>query len=234
MLQKRNGLSDRSDSVMLREIKQQLQQHGYEVDEQIGQSSFKCSLAVKAKPGDDHYTLSIMIDDENHYNNPNLMEQYYQRHAVLESFGWKCTHVLSKDWLQHPERVLQQIIKRLHEERTANGGQRTVDGGQWTVDGGQRGETQDGTLPITVEPVKPVTTTASTPYHHLTFKRLTCTEDGSNKFWEAAVDINKLIVRFGKIGTKGQTQVKTFKDYEQANKEMERLVREKVGKRYAG
>jgi superfamily I DNA and/or RNA helicase/predicted DNA-binding WGR domain protein len=235
MLQKHNGISDRRDSVMLREIKHQLQQHGYEVDEHIGQSSFKCSLAVKAKPGDDHYTLSIMIDDDSHYNNPNLIEQYYQRQAVLESFGWKCTHVLSKDWLQQPEKVLQGIIRRLHEQRTADRGQRTGESGQWTVDGGRKtAETQGDILPVIAEPVKPVTTNPSTPYDHLSFKRLTCTEDGSNKFWEAAIDINKMIVRFGKIGTKGQTQVKTFKDYEQANKEMEKLVREKVGKGYVG
>jgi very-short-patch-repair endonuclease len=58
-----------------------------------------------------------MIDDEIHYNNRNLIEQYYQRQAILESFGWKCIYVLSKDWLHQPEKVLQQIVKRLTEER---------------------------------------------------------------------------------------------------------------------
>ncbi len=116
MLQKSNGQATTPGSIILREIKKQLQEHGYEVDENIGQSSFKCSLAVKAKAGDENYALSVMIDDDRHYDNRNLIEQYYQRQAILESFGWKCMYVLSKDWLHHPEKVLQQVIKRITEE----------------------------------------------------------------------------------------------------------------------
>ena len=93
--------------------------------------------------------------------------------------------------------------------------------------------TPNYTQPI-ITSVNSATTILITPYDSLSFKKLTCTENGSQKFWEGAIDVNKLVVRFGKIGTKGQTQVKTFSDYEMANKELEKLVREKLGKGYVG
>ena len=202
ILQKSNVQVERPAPVMLSQIKQKLQEHGYQVDENIGQSSFKCSLAVKAKSGDENYALSVMIDDDSYYNNPNLIDQYYQRHATLESLGWKCIYVLSKAWLRQPEKVLQQIINRLHEEPKANQPQEEVlPVAEINVD----------TIPNYTQPViasvNATTTTLFTPYDSLSFKKSTCTENGSQKFWEGAIDINKLVVRFGKIGTKGQTQV---------------------------
>jgi len=59
-------------------------------------------------------------------------------------------------------------------------------------------------------------------------------EGNSNKFWEAALDGARLIIRFGRVGTKGQVQVKTFKDEEEAGKEKGKMVREKLGKGYTG
>ena len=52
------------------------------------------------------------------------------------------------------------------------------------------------------------------------------------KFWEAAIETNKLIVRFGRSGTKGQTQIKTFADETSAEKEKNKLVKEKMLKGY--
>jgi len=40
------------------------------------------------------------------------------------------------------------------------------------------------------------------------------------------------VVRFGKMGTKGQVQVKSFATSEEAIKERDRLVKEKLSKGY--
>ena len=63
-------------------------------------------------------------------------------------------------------------------------------------------------------------------------RRFTCTEGGSSKFWEAAIEGSSLTVRWGKIGTTGQTKTKAFAQVEAAKKEMEKLVEEKRGKGY--
>jgi len=59
-------------------------------------------------------------------------------------------------------------------------------------------------------------------------------DDKSDKFWEAAVDDNKLVVRWGRMGTRGQIQLKSFSDGDAAKKEMEKLIKEKQGAGYLG
>jgi uncharacterized protein (TIGR02996 family) len=54
----------------------------------------------------------------------------------------------------------------------------------------------------------------------------------SHKFWNIDVSGSSFTVTFGKIGTAGQTQTKTFPSPEKAQAEADRLVREKTGKGY--
>lgn len=54
----------------------------------------------------------------------------------------------------------------------------------------------------------------------------------SKKFWEISVDAKALKVRFGRIGTRGQEQIKRFSSPDEARAEQERLVREKLKKGY--
>ena len=54
----------------------------------------------------------------------------------------------------------------------------------------------------------------------------------SAKFWEIAVNGNEATVRFGRIGTDGQTQVKTLADASVATKHAEKLIKSKVAKGY--
>lgn len=102
-----------TSSVIASQIKKELEAKGYFVEEQIGQSNFKCSLGVKRKENDTEYSLGIMVDDENHYSNDDLVELYFQRPAILRSFGWQLAHVFAKDWLENSEKVLTSLIRRL-------------------------------------------------------------------------------------------------------------------------
>lgn len=62
---------------------------------------------------------------------------------------------------------------------------------------------------------------------HLEFE-----EDSSSKFWRARVDGKTLFVNYGKIGTAGQTQMKELANPDAAQKELEKLEREKRKKGY--
>jgi predicted DNA-binding WGR domain protein len=62
---------------------------------------------------------------------------------------------------------------------------------------------------------------------HLEFE-----EGTSSKFWRARVEGKTLYVNYGKIGSNGQTQVKDFGDGSGAQKEFDKLVREKRKKGY--
>ncbi len=63
-------------------------------------------------------------------------------------------------------------------------------------------------------------------------KRYELVEGGSSKFWEVSAQGKQLVVRFGRIGTKGQTQEKTFDTEAKANAERDKLTREKTKKGY--
>jgi predicted DNA-binding WGR domain protein len=207
-------------SYMLLQMQKELQTKGYETHISIGQSTFKCSLAVKLHKDDEAYTLGVVVDDDSHYKNENWLEQYFQRPAILQSFGWKVIAIFAKDWLQHPQKALEQIIKRLHQEPV--------------VEKEEILEIDVLTLQEINDPVfHPLADETLVPANNaLDFTKLTNTENGSNKFWEAACDGNKMIVRFGKTGTKGQTQIKTFTDNELAEKEKQKMILEKINKGY--
>jgi predicted DNA-binding WGR domain protein len=230
VLHKKDRSKAKADSIILQQIKEQLEKKGYEVAEQVGQSDFKCSLAVKAKPTDTTYSLSILIDDDRHYKNENLLEQYYQRPAILQTFNWRTINVFAKDWLGQPERVLEQIIKRLHQEAEPEEEKNPDAEGniETAVTANEPVETVASAPAVNAE----TTPAAATPYDHLTFHRLINSEGENSRFWEAALDGCKLIVRYGRVGTKGQVHVKTFAKETTAQLEKDKMIKEKANKGY--
>ncbi|MFM1802433.1 MAG: hypothetical protein RJA81_1785, partial [Planctomycetota bacterium] len=63
-------------------------------------------------------------------------------------------------------------------------------------------------------------------------RRFEMTEGKSNKFWEIELIGHQIITRWGRIGTAGQSSVKTFDDSSEAGRKYESLVNEKTGKGY--
>ncbi|GAA0553380.1 AAA domain-containing protein [Chitinophaga japonensis] len=108
--------STASGNITTQQVKAALQAAGYTVDEAVGQSSFRCTLAVKRQAADTHYCLGILVDDEQHYAQNNLVEQYYQRPAVLQSFGWRIAGVYAKDWLADRHKVLSRLLALLQDK----------------------------------------------------------------------------------------------------------------------
>ena len=223
VVNKNNAITISPTTIVAKEIKQQLEKRGYEVVEQVGQSGFKCSLAIKQKAEDEEYTLSVLIDDDKHYSNRNLVEQYYQRPAILQAFGWRSINVFAKDWLQQPEKVIEQIIKRIKEVPIVELEEESVD--SFIVEKTVALTTDNDAIPENKSPVIP-------GYEGIIFERLEFSDATSNKFWEAGVQENKLIIRFGRIGTKGQVQLKSFEGAEKAIREKDKMIREKTGKGY--
>jgi len=63
-------------------------------------------------------------------------------------------------------------------------------------------------------------------------QRYELVEGNSSKFWEVEITGADLTVRFGRLGTAGQSKTKTFADAQAAQKEWHKLVKEKTGKGY--
>ncbi|WP_016756585.1 DUF4132 domain-containing protein, partial [Leptospira santarosai] len=65
-------------------------------------------------------------------------------------------------------------------------------------------------------------------------QELTYQDTTSNKFWNIEVSGNSFTVTYGKIGTSGQTQTKTFDNEDKCLKEAQKLLSEKLKKGYQG
>ncbi len=207
---KNSGGDAITPAVIRTQLKDQLTAMGYEVAGPIGQSDFKCSLAVKKNVADEEYALAILIDDEDHYRNENLVEQYYQRPAILRDFGWKVLPVYAKDWLHQPQRVMEQIVRELatHPGTGPAPGAQSLAEVQNTATGTNGSGLAGG----------PAAATTTGQYEHLDFHRLVGPADGL--FWEAATERNKLIIRWGRKGARVQIRLRTFADETAAQNEL--------------
>lgn len=63
-------------------------------------------------------------------------------------------------------------------------------------------------------------------------RRFELAEGTSNKFWQAVVNGTDLVIQWGRIGTAGQSQTKSFDSEAGASQEFAKLVREKTKKGY--
>ena len=63
-------------------------------------------------------------------------------------------------------------------------------------------------------------------------RRFEFRDGSSSKFWEISQAAGDVTVRFGRIGTSGQTQTKSFADAAAAKKHADKLVAEKTAKGY--
>lgn len=174
-------------------LKAALEARGFVVGEGIGQSSFKCSLAVKRNATDTAYSLGILIDDDLHYQNGDVIEQYYLRPAILENFGWQIMNVYTKDWLENKEEVLQTILLALENKMPVK---KTAAGKQ----------------------------SAATPVEQLAPASTSLTSAAGDKFWNISRAGNRISMRFGKTGTKGQMQIRTYLNEAEAEAAVFQLV----------
>lgn len=62
-------------------------------------------------------------------------------------------------------------------------------------------------------------------------KKFIYQDDKSHKFWDIAVSGTSLTVTFGKAGTQGQTQTKTFATEDECRTAAGKLIAEKTKKR---
>lgn len=75
---------------------------------------------------------------------------------------------------------------------------------------------------------KTATTSLGSGARHLEFS-----DGSSNKFWEIEISGNDVTTRWGRIGTDGQSKTKSFPNAAAAQKEYDKLLKEKLGKGYA-
>ncbi|MEI7833860.1 MAG: WGR domain-containing protein, partial [bacterium] len=229
--------------AVIEEIRQALQGCGYLVDTEVGQSKFRCDLAVRM-PNENAYRLAIQIDTTPYYANPNLLERYLLRPGILRAFNWQVAQVLTKDWFHAPDEVLQRLerlLQRNVEEAVAapeNEEQKIPVDADLIADDAATSEEIciSAPLPDSGNVKAPPVMRASLPEDEKGTPPLTryleFRNGNSAKFWEVTVRQTSYAVRYGRIGSSGQTQVKDFGTQDRAMQEAEKMIREKLSKGY--
>lgn len=172
----------------------------------------------------DFYTL------QGTYRKNDLIERYLTRPSVLRAFDWRVAMVLTKDWYHNPDDMLRRL------ERALNGTQvsETSDS-----DPAPPVEHDEAVTPKDEEDIKEldeppvgvaersgsVPSTSSGRYFEFI-------GGSSRKFWEVTAEDCQVYVRFGRIGSKGQIQLKRFDSVAAAHDEVRKLIGEKTRKGY--
>lgn len=219
-----------------------LRARGYEVDLSVGQSKFRCDLAVRSN-SDSLYQLGILVDTDGHYANPNLLDRYLMQPAILKAFGWRFALVLTKDWYHNPDDVLSRIEKLLQGVEPEDEPEARDEEAVETAAPAQEHTPSPEVRPVVTEeaPLTAPTSTLAGPPPTPTSAAVSGAGSvryfefiggSSQKFWEISVTDNSFTVRFGRIGAAGQSQTKSFADQEKAKREAEKLIAEKVKKGY--
>jgi len=185
-----------------------LRKRGHTVQEYVGRSQFRCDLAISDASGE-HFSLGVLLDGDTTHAT-DVKERYIFRPTVLRSFGWKIIDVLSHDWLRDPMDVLNRIEALLRNDEVP-----------------ALPEPEPEVEPAAVEVEPPPATEAAIPMREFTFG-----EGNSNKFWRIGVTDAEVVVSFGRIGTKGQTLIKSLDSPERAEREAQKLIAEKLRKGY--
>ena len=89
-----------STDPVVRSLADWLQQQGYQVDEQIGSSRFRCDIAVR---GTRTYASAFCSIPMSIIRTPILWSSICSGPAVLQAFGWRLIRVLARDWLEERE-----------------------------------------------------------------------------------------------------------------------------------
>lgn len=102
------------DSPFEEEVCEFLRENGYEVDTQVGCSSFKIDLAIK-RPGTSDYFLAIECDGATYHSSKNARDRDRLRQEILESMGWNFYRIWSTDWFRNSSVEKKRLLMAAKE-----------------------------------------------------------------------------------------------------------------------
>ena len=196
-------------SAFANALADRLRSRGYEVERDVGESEFRVDLAARGA-GANADVLGILLDGDRHARTADALEREVLRPGLLRNFGWRVVRCLSKDWLAAPEATLAGIERALQGEA----------------------EPSDANAPesarcpqVQSSPESPPPTETPVPNGATAgVRRLELVDGDSRKFWEIDVSGASHTVRFGRLGTQGQSKTKSFADEAAARHDADRLA----------
>lgn len=209
---KRAALSlEQTSAALAKQIATALKARGWDANTQIGQSRFRCDVAVRSQGATQHQ-VGLLLDVT---GQTGVLERFHTQPSILQAFGWQVLVILAKDWWHDPAAVIERIERLLRNE----------------VEEEVVTELTEVT-PLSESTPSIESTESPAPAAPTSQRRFEFVEGGSKKFWEIGQTGCDMTVRYGRIGTNGQTQTKTFPDEARTSREVQKLIAEKMKKGY--
>jgi len=229
-----------SSDTVAEQLAAAISPHGWLVDRAVGQSHFRCDLALR-RPGDSVYRLGVLVDNAAYYEQSDILERDVMRPRLLRDFGWNVCQVFAKDWYQTPNRVLERVLRLAGGEADLD--PRENDAGDLRNEAPTVRESTDRDalmgggeqLPndsVEQKSDNDLTATSGADVDGRLTRYFELTDEKSSKFWEITLSGTAHAVRFGRIGGAGQELTKEFDDTARARADFEKLVRQKLAKGY--
>ena len=202
-----------------------LRARGHVVHEYVGRSQFRCDLAIVGRDGDG-YALGILLDPPPGVAEARVRERYVFRPAVLRSFGWRVVDVLSADWLRDPAGVIKRVEAGLVQIAEPDADPVLAEFDAAESPSARVDEPGPPAQPLAAQPLPAAALPAG-------MREFRFQQGASNKFWRIGLQGLDVTVTYGRLGTKGQAVVKSYETIERAQREMTKLIEEKLRKGYA-
>ena len=81
----------------------------------IGRSSFRVDVGITDPGKPEQYILGILLDGDHLESDKTFSDLEIGRKKVLEGLGWNLMSVRAIDWYDSPEKVLDQVFRRIQE-----------------------------------------------------------------------------------------------------------------------
>ncbi|HEY3001069.1 MAG TPA: AAA domain-containing protein, partial [Kribbellaceae bacterium] len=95
-------LAEVGATAVVEQVRAALEAQGVEVDTAVGESVFRCDLALKL-PGDTGHRLAVLIDTPERLAADSLLERLTTHPRALTTTGWRVHHILTTDWTRTPD-----------------------------------------------------------------------------------------------------------------------------------
>jgi hypothetical protein len=99
--------------AVVEQLRVALEARGVEAETGVGESVFRCDLALKL-PGDTGHRVAVLVDTPERLAADSLLERLTTHPRALTATGWRVHHVLTTDWIRTPDTIVTQLLEALH------------------------------------------------------------------------------------------------------------------------
>ncbi|MEV8373456.1 AAA domain-containing protein [Kribbella sp. NPDC056861] len=102
-------------SAVVDQLTRALRDNGIVVETAVGESVFRCDLALRL-PDDTGHRLAVLVDTPERLAADTLLERLTTHPRALATGGWRTHHVLTGDWAGNPDAVLARLLDTLNSD----------------------------------------------------------------------------------------------------------------------